>query len=75
MARFRVVPTGTLKVHGHSAHQFFGGLQGNLTEKVFLFSEYKYFSANYHWKEFALDFRSQYAFWHRAALLSHRSPK
>ena len=41
--------------------QFFGGLQGNLTEKVFLFSEYKYFSANYHWKELALDFRSHYA--------------
>ena len=40
--------------------QFFGGVQGNLTEKVFLFSEYKYFSANYHWKQLALDFRSQY---------------
>jgi opacity protein-like surface antigen len=43
------------------SYQFFGGLQGNLTEKVFLFSEYKYFSADYHWKELALDFRSQYA--------------
>ena len=42
-------------------YQFFGGLQGNLTEKVFLFSEYKYFSANYHWEQLALDFRSQYA--------------
>ena len=42
-------------------YQFFGGLQGNLTEKVFLFSEYKYFSADYHWKQLALDFRSQYA--------------
>jgi opacity protein-like surface antigen len=41
-------------------HQFFGGLQGNLTEKVFLFSEYKYFLANYHWEQLALDFRSQY---------------
>jgi opacity protein-like surface antigen len=41
--------------------QFFGGVQGNLTEKVFLFSEYKYFSANYHWKDLALDFHSQYA--------------
>ncbi|RPH77626.1 MAG: hypothetical protein EHM80_12150 [Nitrospiraceae bacterium] len=40
--------------------QFFGGMQGSLTEKVFLFSEYKYFSANYHWKQLALDFRSQY---------------
>jgi opacity protein-like surface antigen len=43
------------------SYQFFGGLQGNLTEKVFLFSEYKYLSADYHWKELALDFRSQYA--------------
>jgi opacity protein-like surface antigen len=41
--------------------QFFGGIQGNLTDRVFLFSEYKYFSANYHWKQLALDFRSQYA--------------
>jgi opacity protein-like surface antigen len=41
-------------------YQFLGGVQGNLTEKVFLFSEYKYFSANYHWKQLALDFRSQY---------------
>lgn len=41
--------------------QFFGGVQGNLTEKVFLFSEYKYFSSDYHWKQLALDFRSQYA--------------
>ena len=35
-------------------------MQGNLTEKVFLFSEYKYASADYHWKQLALDFRSQY---------------
>ena len=42
-------------------YQFIGGVQGNLTEKIYLFSEYKYFSANYHWKQLALDFRSQYA--------------
>jgi opacity protein-like surface antigen len=42
-------------------YQFLGGAQGNLTEKVFLFTEYKYFSANYHWKQLALDFRSHYA--------------
>jgi opacity protein-like surface antigen len=41
-------------------YQFLGGVQGNLTDKVFLFSEYKYFSANYHWQQLALDFRSQY---------------
>ncbi len=40
--------------------QFFGGVQGNVTEKLFLFGEYKYFSADYHWKQLALDFRSQY---------------
>jgi opacity protein-like surface antigen len=40
--------------------QFFGGVQGNVTEKIFLFSEYKYLSADYHWKQLALDFRSQY---------------
>ena len=42
-------------------YQFLAGVQGNLTEEVFLFSEYKYFSANYHWKQLALDFRAQYA--------------
>jgi len=42
-------------------YQFFGGLQGNLTEKMFLFSEYKYFSADYHWEQLALDYRSHYA--------------
>lgn len=41
-------------------YQFLGGVQGDVTEKVFLFSEYKYFSADYHWKQLALDFRSQY---------------
>ena len=41
--------------------QFFGGVQGNLSENVFLFSEYKYFSATYHWKQLALDFRFHYA--------------
>jgi opacity protein-like surface antigen len=42
-------------------YQFLGGVQGNLNEKVYLFGEYKYFSADYHWKQLALDFRSQYA--------------
>lgn len=41
-------------------YQFLGGVQGNLTEKIYLFGEYKYFSADYHWKQLALDFRSQY---------------
>ena len=42
------------------ASQFFGGMQGDLTDRVFLFGEYKYVSSNYHWKQLALDFRSQY---------------
>ena len=43
------------------ASQFFGGVQGDLTDRVFLFGEYKYVSSNYHWKQLALDFRSHYA--------------
>jgi opacity protein-like surface antigen len=38
-------------------HQFLGGTQLLLSPKVFLFAEYRYFSANYHWKSLAVDFR------------------
>ena len=41
-------------------YQFLGGVQGDLTKKLFMFSEYKYFSASYHWQQLALDFRSHY---------------
>jgi opacity protein-like surface antigen len=41
-------------------HQFLAGLQGNLSERTFLFGEYKYFSANYHWDKLSLDFRANY---------------
>ena len=42
------------------AHQWMAGLQGNLTERIFLFGEYKQFSANYHWSQLSLDFRTHY---------------
>jgi opacity protein-like surface antigen len=42
-------------------HQFFGGVQANLTRRLFCFGEYKYFASNYHWEGLSLDFRAQYA--------------
>jgi opacity protein-like surface antigen len=42
------------------AYQYIGGLQFLLTPKLFVFSEYRYFSANYHWDGLAVDFRSHY---------------
>ncbi|GJL59031.1 MAG: hypothetical protein NPIRA03_18880 [Nitrospirales bacterium] len=41
-------------------YQFLGGIQLVITERWFVFGEYKYFSANYHWKELSLNFRSEY---------------
>ena len=41
-------------------YQFLGGMQVVITERWFVFGEYKYFSANYHWKELSLNFRSEY---------------
>lgn len=32
------------------AYQLFAGLRANVTKRVFLFGEYKYFAANYDWK-------------------------
>jgi opacity protein-like surface antigen len=42
------------------AYQFLAGTQVMLSKKVFLFGEYRYFSADYHWNSLALDFRSHY---------------
>lgn len=42
------------------AYQFLGGVQANVSERLFLFGEYKYFSANYHWQALSLDFRVNY---------------
>lgn len=41
-------------------HQFLGGAQVSLNTEVFLFGEYRYVSANYHWKDLAVDFRTHY---------------
>jgi len=41
-------------------YQFLGGLQANVSERVFVFAEYKYFSSNYHWQELSLDYRANY---------------
>jgi opacity protein-like surface antigen len=41
-------------------HQYVAGAQGRVSERTFLFAEYKYVSANYHWEKLSLDFRSHY---------------
>jgi len=41
-------------------YQFLGGVEANLTTRLYLFSEYKYLAANFHWTQLALDYRSQY---------------
>ena len=41
-------------------YQFLVGTRINVSPRVFLFGEYRYFSANYHWDGLALDFRAQY---------------
>jgi opacity protein-like surface antigen len=41
-------------------HQYLTGLRVMVSPKVFVFGEYRYFSANYHWEGLALDFRTHY---------------
>ncbi|MFO0732310.1 MAG: outer membrane beta-barrel protein [Nitrospiraceae bacterium] len=41
-------------------HQYVGGVQIAVTPKVFVFGDYRYFSANYHWDGLAVDFRTHY---------------
>ena len=41
-------------------HQYLAGAQGMVSERTFLFAEYKYLSANYHWEKLSLEFRSHY---------------
>jgi opacity protein-like surface antigen len=41
-------------------HQYLAGAQGMVSKRAFLFAEYKYLSANYHWEKLSLDFRSHY---------------
>ncbi len=42
------------------SYQFLGGMQFIISKGWFVFGEYKYFSANYHWKRLSLEFRSEY---------------
>ncbi len=41
-------------------HQYLAGAQIMVSPRVFVFGEYRYFSANYHWDGLALDFRAHY---------------
>jgi opacity protein-like surface antigen len=41
-------------------YQFLGGAKINISQRLFVFGEYRYFSANYHWEGLALDFRTHY---------------
>lgn len=40
---------------GAFAYQFLGGVRANVTEHLFLFTEYKYFVANYQWESELAD--------------------
>ncbi|GJL66390.1 MAG: hypothetical protein NPIRA05_13610 [Nitrospirales bacterium] len=40
-------------------HQFLAGVHSSVSQKVYLFGEWKYVSANYHWKALSVDYRSQ----------------
>ncbi len=41
-------------------YQYLAGAQVLVSPKVFVFGEYRYFSANYHWDSLAVDFRAHY---------------
>ncbi|GAB1721597.1 MAG: outer membrane beta-barrel protein [Nitrospira sp. CR1.1] len=41
-------------------YQYLAGAQVLVSQKVFVFGEYRYFSANYHWDGLAVDFRAHY---------------
>lgn len=41
-------------------HQYLAGVRAMISPKVFIFGEYRYFSANYHWEGLAVDFRAHY---------------
>ena len=41
-------------------HQYLAGVSAMVSPKVFIFGEYRYFSANYHWEGLAVDFRAHY---------------
>lgn len=41
-------------------YQYLAGAQVLLSPKVYLFGEYRYFSADYHWDALVVDFRAHY---------------
>ena len=41
-------------------HQYLTGVRAMVSPTVFIFGEYRYFSANYHWEALAVDFRAHY---------------
>ncbi len=41
-------------------YQLFGGIQLVITKGWFVFGEYKYSSADYHWNQLSLNYRSEY---------------
>ena len=41
-------------------YQFFGGMQLIITNHWFVFGEYKYNAAHYHWNQLSLNFQSEY---------------
>jgi opacity protein-like surface antigen len=41
-------------------YQFFGGIQLVVAANWFVFGEYKYSAANYHWNQLSVNFRSEY---------------
>lgn len=56
-----VTQTGTAR-DTSAAYQYLAGLRAQVTDRVFLFGEYKYFASRYHWGgslEPSLDFRTQ----------------
>ncbi|MEX5213881.1 MAG: porin family protein [Nitrospiraceae bacterium] len=42
------------------SYQFIAGARTRLSARTFLFTEYKYLAANFHWTQLAVDFRSHY---------------
>ena len=49
-----------IEVGSALGHQLFAGIQLLIAQKVFLFGEYKHSSANYHWNQLSLNYRSDY---------------
>ncbi|MEO8327939.1 MAG: outer membrane beta-barrel protein [Nitrospirota bacterium] len=50
----------TIETSSAPGYQFFGGIQLVVSANWFVFGEYKYSAANYHWNQLSLNFRSEY---------------